>query len=203
MSKGVSSAEGLSVSEIKELAEIVSSNELAELRLRRKGEVLIIKGGKVRTLEDSASADSVSGNWHGASNLSSQRGVPVGSYVGVMSGEELAGALKPVAQISKGVYPQESTREEAVAAPSVQVVPPYREIKSPMVGTFYRRPSPDAEAFVNVGDRVRKGQVICIIEAMKVMNEVECDCSGTVVEVCLDDGALVEYGEVTFRIQNG
>lgn len=75
------------------------------------------------------------------------------------------------------------------------------EIKSPMVGTFYRRPSPDAKAYVQVGDTVQKGDVLCIVEAMKLMNEIEADVSGKVVEICLDDSQMVEYGEVLFRLE--
>ena len=75
------------------------------------------------------------------------------------------------------------------------------EVKSPMVGTFYRRPSPDAKPYVAVGDVVQKGDVLCIVEAMKLMNEIEADVSGRVVEICLDDSQMVEYGEVLFRIE--
>lgn len=80
---------------------------------------------------------------------------------------------------------------------------PYHELKSPMVGTFYRRPSPDANPYAQVGDVVRKGQVLCIVEAMKLMNEIQSDVAGKVVEVCLEDGQMAEYGEVLFRIDTG
>lgn len=76
----------------------------------------------------------------------------------------------------------------------------YHELTSPMVGTFYRKPSPDAEVYASVGDRVKKGDVLCIVEAMKLMNEIEADASGKIVEVCLEDAQMVEYGEVMFRI---
>lgn len=77
----------------------------------------------------------------------------------------------------------------------------YKEIKSPMVGTFYSKPSPDKEAFVKVGDKVKKGQVVCIIEAMKLMNEIEAEFDGEVVEVCLNDGDAVEYGKPLFKLK--
>ena len=77
----------------------------------------------------------------------------------------------------------------------------YKEIKSPMVGTFYSKPSPDKEAFVKVGDKVKKGQVVCIIEAMKLMNEIEAEFDGEVVEVCLNDGDSVEYGKTLFKLK--
>jgi len=74
------------------------------------------------------------------------------------------------------------------------------KVESPIVGTFYRRPSPDAEPFVKEGDRVKKGDRMCIIEAMKVMNEIDAPCSGKVEKVFLTDGNVVEFGEVLFVI---
>jgi acetyl-CoA carboxylase biotin carboxyl carrier protein len=73
-------------------------------------------------------------------------------------------------------------------------------VKSPMVGTFYRTPSPDAKPFVEVGQSVKEGQIICIIEAMKLMNEIECDKSGTVSAVLVENGQPVEYGQPLFII---
>ena len=73
-------------------------------------------------------------------------------------------------------------------------------VKSPMVGTFYLKPSPDSEAFVQVGQRVKKGDTLCIIEAMKLMNEIESEFDGEVVEVLLKDGEMVEYGKPLFKI---
>lgn len=77
-----------------------------------------------------------------------------------------------------------------------------KEIRSPMVGTFYRRPAVDADPYVTEGDSVKKGDVLCIVEAMKLMNEIESDLSGKILEVCLEDGQMVEYGEVLFRIES-
>ena len=74
------------------------------------------------------------------------------------------------------------------------------EVKSPMVGTFYSKPEPGANAYVSVGTRVANGQILCIIEAMKIMNEIECEVSGTVVEVGVQDSSAVEYGQVLFRV---
>ncbi|UCH29182.1 MAG: acetyl-CoA carboxylase biotin carboxyl carrier protein [Myxococcales bacterium] len=74
-------------------------------------------------------------------------------------------------------------------------------VTSPFVGTFYRSPSPDADAFVEVGDAVVTGQVLCIVEAMKLMNEIEAETAGTVVEVLVDNGKPVEYGDRLFRIE--
>ncbi|HEU5183987.1 MAG TPA: acetyl-CoA carboxylase biotin carboxyl carrier protein [Gemmatimonadaceae bacterium] len=74
------------------------------------------------------------------------------------------------------------------------------EVKSPMVGTFYKSPEPGAPAYVTVGARVSKGQILCIIEAMKIMNEIESEFSGVVREVLVEDAHPVEYGQVLFRI---
>ena len=77
----------------------------------------------------------------------------------------------------------------------------YKIIKSPMVGTFYSKSSPKAEPFVKVGDKVKKGQVVCIVEAMKLMNEIEAEFDGEIVEVCKKDEDMVEYGTVLFKIK--
>ncbi|MCX7835128.1 MAG: acetyl-CoA carboxylase biotin carboxyl carrier protein [bacterium] len=75
------------------------------------------------------------------------------------------------------------------------------EVRSPMVGTFYAAPSPDAEPYVKVGDFVREGQILCIIEAMKLMNEIESEVSGKVVEISVKNGQPVEFNAVLFRIE--
>lgn len=74
------------------------------------------------------------------------------------------------------------------------------EVKSPMVGTFYSQPEPGAKPYVTVGTRIAKKQVLCIIEAMKIMNEIESEFAGVVKEVCVQDAHPVEYGQVLFRI---
>ena len=74
-------------------------------------------------------------------------------------------------------------------------------VKSPIVGTFYRAGSPDAKPFVNPGDRVSKGQVMCIVEAMKLMNEIEADIDGEVMDVLVSNGQPVEFGEPLFRVR--
>jgi len=79
--------------------------------------------------------------------------------------------------------------------------PALLEITSPMVGTFYRAPAPDAPPYVEQGDRVSEGQTVCILEAMKLMNELEAEVAGTVREICVQNGDPVEYGQVLFRIE--
>jgi acetyl-CoA carboxylase biotin carboxyl carrier protein len=74
------------------------------------------------------------------------------------------------------------------------------DVKSPMVGTFYKSPEPGSKAYVSVGDRVAKGQIVCIIEAMKIMNEIESEYAGVVKEILAQDAQPVEYGQVLFKI---
>ena len=77
----------------------------------------------------------------------------------------------------------------------------YKIVKSPMVGTFYSKSSPDAKPYVQVGSKVKKGDILCIVEAMKLMNEIESEFDGTIVEVLVKDGEMVEYGKPLFRIK--
>ena len=86
------------------------------------------------------------------------------------------------------------------AAPAAEAKAGGNEVKSPMVGTFYSSPEPGAKAYVTVGSRVSKGQILCIIEAMKIMNEIESEVSGLVTEVLATDAQPVEYGQALFRI---
>ena len=89
-----------------------------------------------------------------------------------------------------------------IAAP-LELAPNQVLVESPMVGTFYRSPSPDSDPFVNEGDSVRKGQTVCIIEAMKMMNEVEAPAGGRVVRIIADNGQAIEYGQPLMVIEAG
>jgi acetyl-CoA carboxylase biotin carboxyl carrier protein len=100
----------------------------------------------------------------------------------------------------------EAPAAPAPAEPTAKAVPDtppadLHEIKSPMVGTFYRAPSPDAKPYVDVGDRVTAGQVVCIVEAMKLMNEILSEVNGVVEAVLVDNAKPVEYGQAMFRIK--
>ena len=78
---------------------------------------------------------------------------------------------------------------------------PLTEVTSPMVGTFYRAPSPEADPYVKTGDSVKAGDVLCVIEAMKLMNELECETPGRIVEICVGNAEPVDYGQVLFRVE--
>ena len=97
-------------------------------------------------------------------------------------------AVKP--QEEKGIVAVEKKKEEN-----------YKVIKSPMVGTFYASSSPDKDPYVKVGDKISKGQVVCIVEAMKLMNEIESEFDGEVVEICVKNEDVVEYGTPLFKIK--
>ena len=91
--------------------------------------------------------------------------------------------------------------EEKVAEPEqIKDYNKYRDSNSPMVGIFYAAPSPDAEPFVKVGSKVKKGDTLCIIEAMKLMNDVVAEEDGEIVEICAENGSLVEFGQTLFKI---
>ena len=95
---------------------------------------------------------------------------------------------------------QAQTAPVQTSAPGAVQADSGSQIKSPMVGVFYSAPAPDKPAFVSVGDKVEKGQVICIIEAMKIMNEVTADKSGTVCEILVDNGDVVEFDQPLFKL---
>ena len=99
---------------------------------------------------------------------------------------------------------QESTEKNAPAKETnlaVEIAENVHEIKSPIVGTFYRAPAPDADSYVQVGDTVSQGAVLCIVEAMKLMNEIESDVSGKIIKILAENGKPVEYNQPLFLIQ--
>jgi len=95
---------------------------------------------------------------------------------------------------------EESNRPASIGK-SQPETPGWVTISSPIVGTFYRAPAPDADFYINVGDFVKKGQILCIVEAMKLMNEIESEVDGKVVEILVENAMTVEYGAPLFRIQ--
>ena len=110
-----------------------------------------------------------------------------------------AAGNRPVAAPPVAVETTGASYPAAVPAPAVD--PDLGDIASPMVGTFYRAPNPNSDPFVEVGDSVKQGQVICIVEAMKLMNEIEADRDGEIVEIPVANGQPVEYGETLFRVR--
>jgi acetyl-CoA carboxylase biotin carboxyl carrier protein len=116
---------------------------------------------------------------------------------GVVSGPPAAYAPPP----APGAPPAAAPRpEEAKAPPKESARPAHKEVVSPIVGTFYRSPAPDAAPFVEVGARVVKGQVLCIVEAMKIMNQIESDTTGTIAAILVENAQPVAYGQPLFHV---
>ena len=103
-------------------------------------------------------------------------------------------------QAMAGAAAATGAQPEAEPAPKPDPAKHYLEVKSPMVGTFYGSPEPGAKPYVSVGDRISKGQILCIIEAMKIMNEIESEFDGVVKQVLAQNAHPVEYGQVLFRV---
>ncbi|HXT22010.1 MAG TPA: acetyl-CoA carboxylase biotin carboxyl carrier protein [Thermoanaerobaculia bacterium] len=160
----------LSFEQIKELIEMVAKHRLHGLELERSGFKLSISG------EAAAAA------------------APPPRAATEAAPAAAAGAAAPAAAAGPA-SPAAPPPPAAEALPSNAHV-----VRSPIVGTFYAAPSPDAEPFVRVGDRVRVGQVLCIVEAMKLMNEIESDVAGTVLQISVKNAQPVEYGEPLFTI---
>ncbi len=117
--------------------------------------------------------------------------------------QEAAPMILPAAAAAPVASPV-ATAAPAPAAASAAALAPVAEgpeVKSPMIGTFYRKPSPDADSYVEVGSVVEPDTVVCIIEAMKVMNEIKAEVKGTIAEVLAEEGKPVEYGQALFRIE--
>jgi len=167
-------AEGKDMQELRELVEFLKANGIAEFEMERPDLKVGLKF--VGAAAPAAGMDAASL----AAILGAQRG-PVAA----------APAPAPVAIA-------------AAAAPAAATADPYEGghvVKSPIVGTFYASPSPDAPAFVQVGDTVTVGKVLCIVEAMKLMNEIESDAAGTVTQVLVKPGQPVEYGQALFVVK--
>jgi acetyl-CoA carboxylase biotin carboxyl carrier protein len=167
----------LTFEQIKELIELVAERRLQGLEVERSGFRLKVDGYTVVAAAPAAPA--------AAATPVAQAAVP---------------APRPAAAPAAAAASAAPAAAAPAAAPSG---PPAGShvVTSPIVGTFYRSPSPDAPPFVEVGSRVKKGQVLCIIEAMKLMNEIESDADGVVAEIYPKNAQPVEFGEPLFAIQ--
>ena len=106
----------------------------------------------------------------------------------------------PAPQVAAPAHAHAPAAPAAAPPPAAPVDDKAHVVTSPFVGTFYRKPNPDSAAYVQLGDRVDKGQVLCSVEAMKLMNEIEADVAGTISAVLVEDGSVVEYGQPLFKI---
>jgi acetyl-CoA carboxylase biotin carboxyl carrier protein len=167
----------LTFEQIKELIELVAHNGLQGLEVERSGFRLKIDGYQTAQVTHLPAAPAAPA-----------APAPAGLASPVPAPAPAAGASAPAAA-------------PAAAAASAGPPPGTHVLTSPIVGTFYRAPSPDADPFVEVGSRVKKGQVLCIIEAMKLMNEIESDADGTIAEIYPQNAQAVEFGEPLFAIR--
>ncbi len=174
----------LDFNQLRELLAAIAQTDIAELTLKSADFELTVRKG-IRTMP--TSEPSLGGS---SSIAASSVGIPTDSVA-------VPTVPLPV--------PEVVAREIAAVptAASSTVDPKWEEVKSPMVGTFYRSPAPDESPFVEVGDRIRTGQTVCIIEAMKLMNEIEAEVSGQIVEILVENGEPVEYGQPLMRVNPG
>jgi acetyl-CoA carboxylase biotin carboxyl carrier protein len=173
------------LSEIKELIKLVDSTSVHELEIENEGSRLLIRKP-------------------GKPEIAQAAQVPAAhTYIPVAAEQHALSYVQPAQQASSA--PASATAAAAPAqdkeAGGAQAASGLHQIVSPMVGTFYRAPSPGAEPFVKVGDRVNEKTVVCILEAMKLMNPIEAEVSGEIVEILVENGELVEYGQPLFLVK--
>lgn len=167
----------LKIQEIREIIKLIDSSSIDEFSLNEEGTKLKLKKN-------------------------------AGQVVVAEAPKAVARAVAPVAAPAAAPAPK---TEAAPAAPKAEAAPAPKaevaadanlhKIVSPMVGTFYQSPSPDADVFVKVGDKVGEETVVCIVEAMKLFNEIEAEVTGEIVEILVKDGELVEYGQPLFLVK--
>ncbi|WP_243297277.1 acetyl-CoA carboxylase biotin carboxyl carrier protein [Bacillus litorisediminis] len=162
----------LKVQEIREIIKLIDQSSIDEFEYEFQGSKLLLKK---------------QGN-----NVTAAPSVSAPAYIEVAPQAQAAPA--PAAPAFKEAAPEAKEQE---INPKENLV----EIKSPMVGTFYQSPSPDAEPYVKVGSKVSASSVVCIVEAMKLFNEIEAEVQGEIVEILVKDGELVEYGQPLFRVK--
>jgi len=168
---------------------IISEQEDTRIDIKLlKGLVRLMKGGDVSELEVDDSDKGLRIRLKRGSGVSDS-GAPTVQLLGGAP----AYAAAPGAPAPAAASPE--------LADELADEPEARAIKSPMVGTFYRTPSPDSDPFIRVGDRVEEGTVVCILEAMKVMNEIQAETSGEIAEVLVENGDPVEFGQPLFLLR--
>ncbi len=166
--------------QIQDLIKLVKKNQIAELKIEQDDFRIVIKSQGSETKAESSSA--------GAQIIS----VPAPAIQPAATAHVGATQTPPPSQSGEGMVPK---MEEPAIAENQE------EIKSPMIGTFYRAAGPDKDPFVSVGSEVTAGDTICIIEAMKLFNEIEAEVSGKIVSILVEDASPVEYDQPLFLIE--
>lgn len=169
----------LDFKELRELLTVLNQTDISELTIKSADFELTLRKNAIVTFQEAPVASSTV--------LASAPPIPTAP---VYTPEPAPAALVP----------------SPTTAPTAPAAPPQAEqkwvaVNSPMVGTFYRAPAPDEPAFCDVGDRIRTGQTVCIIEAMKLMNEIEAEVSGQVMEILVQNGQPVEFGQILMRVK--
>ena len=167
----------MELKEIQDLIKFVAKSGVSEVELESKGFKIVIKTG-------------------GGQDSIRHEQTYIAAPMPVMTPQ-----MQMPAQVAPPVQIQETPKAAAAPASASIDTSNLITIKSPMIGTFYRSAGPDKPSFVNIGDEVKSGKVLCIIEAMKLFNEIECEHTGTIVKVLVDDGSPVEYDQPLFLIQ--
>ncbi|MBX6352924.1 MAG: acetyl-CoA carboxylase biotin carboxyl carrier protein [Thermoflavifilum sp.] len=169
----------LKIGEIRELIRLLDETNLSEIRIETDDMKLHLKKPEPRVAEVAPS----------------QVMIPVSSPASV----SMPAVPAPAQAATEAPTPAQTSAN--APTPAAEDAGNYHLVKSPMVGTFYRAPAPDAPPYVEVGSRVTEKTVVCIVEAMKLMNEIEAEVSGEVVEILAENGQLVEYGQPLFKIK--
>jgi len=157
------------------LAEIATANNLSELIVDTKDTTLTIRRGPV---------------------------AQVGQVGQVGQIGQVGQVMMPMPQMPVATHAPHVTAPTSALAPTAAPIVDDKShvVTSPFVGTFYRKPNPDSANYVSMGDKVEKGAALCIVEAMKLMNEIEADAAGTITGILVEDGSSVEYGQPLFKI---
>ncbi len=165
----------MDIQELKQLIKLVEKSDIGELELEEEGR-------KIRISKNSSFVNS-SANANGVANpVVVQAPAPVVQPAGLPN-------AAPVAADANSTAPETTDADK------------YHEVRSPMVGTFYRSPSPDASPYIEVGDQVTAGAKLCIIEAMKLMNEIESEFNGRIAKILVENGQPVEFNQVLFLVE--
>lgn len=168
----------MTLKEIQELIKLVAKTELSEFRYK-DGDIKLHIRGK---------------SYVGSGSNNNQ----VGTGPSIINVPAAAPAYGPAPMAPAVAAPVASAAP--AAAPEADDESRYVEVKSPMIGTFYRSPSPDKEAYVKVGDIIKKGDTVCIVEAMKLFNEIESEVSGKIVKMLVDDASPIEYDQPLYLV---
>jgi acetyl-CoA carboxylase biotin carboxyl carrier protein len=182
----------LNFEELRNLLVTLGQTDIGELTIKSADFELTVRKGVQVSSQGTAIESTVAG----------RSGVPSVDLAPPMISASTASPATPEARATAVDSGTVTSTPVSAATPSIDKSK-WLDVTSPMVGTFYRAPAPDEPPFVDVGDRIRNGQAVCIIEAMKLMNELEAEVSGEVMEILVQNGEPVEYGQVLMRVNPG